>query len=82
MLTTGIIILLCVKWKGIDEYFSNFNSDVHQLYTYGEGISLQHSKIIVPERKIIKIPILVALIDNETELKNELPDLKDSISVS
>lgn len=45
-----------LKEKGIDEYFSNFKLDVHQLYTYGEGISLQHPKIIVPERNIIKFP--------------------------
>lgn len=52
-----------LKGKGIDEYFSNFKSDVHQLYTYGEGISLQHPKIIVPERKIIKVP---------SEIKNDI----------
>ena len=52
-----------MKGKGIDEYFSNIKSDVHQLYTYGEGISLQHPKIIVPERKIIKVP---------SEIKNDI----------
>lgn len=52
-----------LKGKGIDEYFSNIKSDVHQLYTYGEGISLQHPKIIVPERKIIKVP---------SEIKNDI----------
>jgi len=44
------------RLKGIDEFFLDFKSDVHQLYTYGEGLSLQHPKIIVPERKIIKVP--------------------------
>lgn len=52
-----------LKGKGIDEYFLNIKSDVHQLYTYGEGISLQHPKIIVPERKIIKVP---------SEIKNDI----------
>lgn len=52
-----------LKGKSIDEYFSNIKIDVHQLYTYGEGISLQHPKIIVPERKIIKVP---------SEIKNDI----------
>ena len=52
-----------LKGKGIDEYFLNIKSDVHQLYTYGEGISLQYPRIIVPERKIIKVP---------SEIKNDI----------
>ena len=51
------------RLKGIDEFFLDFESDVHQLYTYGEGLSLQHPKIIVPERKIIKVP---------SEIKNDI----------
>lgn len=59
-----------LKGKGIDEYFSNFKPDVHQLYTYGEGISLQHPKIIVPERRIIKVPI---------EIKNDINVITHSL---
>lgn len=59
-----------LKGKGIDEYFSNIKSDVHQLYTYGEGISLQHPKIIVPERKIIKVP---------SEIKNDISVITRSL---
>lgn len=42
--------------KGIGEDFAGFEKDIYQLYTYGKGISLQHPKIIVPERNVIKVP--------------------------
>lgn len=29
---------------------------IHQIYTYKGGVSLQHPEIVVPERKIIRVP--------------------------
>ncbi len=49
--------------EGLNEYFLNFEKDIHQLYTYKCGVSLQHPEIVVPERKIIRVP---------DELKNDI----------
>ncbi len=54
-------IICKLRTKGFEEYFLNPNS--HQLYTYGKGVSISHPQIIVPERKIIKVP---------SEIKNDI----------
>ncbi len=59
-----------LKGKKFDKYFENLGTNVHQLYTYGEGLSLQHPEIIVPERKIIKVP---------NEIKNDISVITHSL---
>ena len=57
--------------EGINKYFLGLKTDIHQLYTYGGGLSLQHPEIIVPEHKIIKVP---------NEIKQDI-NIKDSTSI-
>lgn len=52
-----------LKGEGLNEYFLDFEKDIHQIYTYKGGVSLQHPEIVVPERKIIRVP---------DELKNDI----------
>lgn len=52
-----------LKGEGFGEYFLDFEKDIYQLYTYKGGVSLRHPKIVVPERKIIRVP---------DELKNDI----------
>ena len=52
-----------LKGEELNEYFLDFEKDIHQLYTYKGGVSLQHPKIVVPERKIIRVP---------NEIKNDI----------
>lgn len=59
-----------IKRKGLNEYFSDFEEDVYQLYTYKGGVSLQHPEIVVPERKIIRVP---------DELKNDIKVITHSL---
>lgn len=54
----NILELLYFKMKenGDNELIFNLVEDSYQIYTYGEGVSLQQPKIIIPDRKIIKVP--------------------------
>lgn len=52
-----------LKSEGLNEYFLDIEKDIHQLYTYKGGVSLKHPEIVVPERKIIRVP---------DELKNDI----------
>lgn len=45
-----------LKDEGFGDYFLDIESDIHQLYTYNDGISLQYPEIIVPECKIVRVP--------------------------
>ena len=45
-----------LKDEGFGDYFLDIERDIHQLYTYNDGISLQYPEIIVPERKIVRVP--------------------------
>ena len=59
-----------LKGEGLNEYFLDFEKDIHQLYTYKGGVSLQHPEIVVPERKIIRVP---------DELKNDIKVVTHSL---
>lgn len=59
-----------MKGDGFSEYFLDFEKDIHQLYTYKGGVSLKHPEIVVPERKIIKVP---------AELKNDIKVITHSL---
>lgn len=59
-----------IKGEGLNEYFLNFEKDIHQLYTYKGGVSLQHPEIVVPDRKIIRVP---------EELKNDIKVVTHSL---
>lgn len=59
-----------LKDEGLNEYFLDFEKDIHQIYTYKGGISLQHPEIVVPERKIIRVP---------DELKNDIKVVTHSL---
>ena len=59
-----------LKGDGFSEYFLDFEKDIHQLYTYKGGVSLKHPEIVVPERKIIKVP---------AELKNDINVITHSL---
>ena len=59
-----------LKGEELNEYFLNFEKDIHQLYTYKGGVSLQHPEIVVPERKIIRVP---------DELKNDIKVVTHSL---
>ena len=45
-----------LKDEGFAEYFLDIERDIHQLYTYNDGISLQYPEIVVAERKIVRVP--------------------------
>lgn len=59
-----------LKGEGLNEYFLDFEKDIHQIYTYKGGVSLQHPEIVVPERKIIRVP---------DELKNDIKVVTHSL---
>ena len=59
-----------IKGENFTEYFSDFEKDVYQLYTYKGGVSLQHPEIVVPEKKIIRVP---------AELKNDIKVVTHSL---
>lgn len=68
----SIINLIHKKLNGdeLSEYFLNFEKDIHQLYTYRGGVSLQYPEIVVPDRKIVNVPI---------ELKNDINVITHSL---
>lgn len=59
-----------LKGEGLNEYFLDFEKDIHQIYTYKGGVSLQHPEIVVPERKIIRVP---------DEIKNDIKVVTHSL---
>lgn len=59
-----------IKGESFNEYFADFEKDIYQLYTYKGGVSLQHPEIVVPERKIIKVP---------AELRNDIKVVTHSL---
>ena len=54
----AVAYLLHTKLKGdkLNKYFPDFEAGTHQLYTYKNGVSLQHPEIVVPDRKIVRVP--------------------------
>ncbi len=56
--------------EGLDQYFLDIEQNVHQVYTYSEGISLQHPEIVAPKQKIIRVP---------NEFKNVIKVVTDSL---
>lgn len=68
----SIVNLLHNELKGnsLSGYFLDFEKDIHQLYTYKGGVSLQHPEIVVPEKKTIIVPM---------ELKNDINVITHSL---